>query len=150
MLHQVFKVRNHHDGVARRDAEKSDEADQRPDGKRPFPFAQIVGQENRQNAANQRFQAYRAEWVQQYREAISPVVREIAGQRKMSIIVNKTDPILYFDGAVDVTNAVVDAARAKPPALHPVAVPTLGVPSNLQMPNVTTQPATPTTQSSKG
>jgi Skp family chaperone for outer membrane proteins len=97
-----------------------------------------VGRQNMaqvENAANQQFQTYRSEWVKQYRQAIAPVVREVATQKKMSVVLNKSDPILYSDQLVDLTDAVVDAARAKPPVLHPVPVPTINAPGLLQVPS---------------
>lgn len=101
---------------------------------------QQLGQE-----ANQLFQNYRTAWARQYREALSPIVRQVAQDRKMNVVVTKTDQVLYAEGTVDLTDGVVDAARARPPALTEVPMEHLQGPSDIR-PNQA--PAMPQTQPS--
>ncbi len=97
-----------------------------------------------QTSAQQQFATYRGDWVKQYREALGPIIRQAAAVRGVSVVLTKTDQVLFADAAnADITDLVVDAAREKPPVLHPVPLPILNVPSGgqLGMPGSTTNPS---------
>jgi Skp family chaperone for outer membrane proteins len=95
--------------------------------------------------ADQAFGLYRAKWVKQYRDSLAPVVRQVAQDKKISIVVQQGDTVLFADRAVDITDAVVDAAKSKPPALTEIEMEHLGFPPKLEI-EKTAQQAT--TQSS--
>ena len=98
-----------------------------------------------QQQANQAMQKYVNEWDKQYSDAIRPLVRQIAESRKLSVVINlSSTPVMYSDPAVDVTDAVVDAAKKQPPKFIPVDVPKITIPGDIgtlsKLP--TSQPAT--------
>jgi Skp family chaperone for outer membrane proteins len=68
---------------------------------------------------------YRQQCLSQYRDAISPVVGDVARARKMTVVIDKTDTMLFSDPTVDLTTAVSAAARQNIPALTPIPLPTL-------------------------
>ena len=77
-----------------------------------------------QQYANQQMEKYRTDWLNQYGNAIRPIVRQIAQQKKLSVVINiQQIPLMYSDPSVDITDAVSDAARANPPKLIPVDAP---------------------------
>lgn len=77
-----------------------------------------------QQYANQQVDKYRTDWLNQYGSAIRPIVRQIAQQKKLSVVINiQQIPLMYSDPGVDITDAVSDAARANPPKLIPVDPP---------------------------
>ena len=77
-----------------------------------------------QQYANQQMEKYRTDWLNQYGNAIRPIVRQIAQQKKLSVVINiQQIPLMYSDPSVDITDAVSDAARANPPRLIPVDAP---------------------------
>ena len=77
-----------------------------------------------QQYANQQLEKYRTDCLAQYGVAIRPIVRRISEQKKLSVVINiQQIPLMYVDPAVDITNAVVDAANANPPKLYPVEPP---------------------------
>lgn len=92
-----------------------------------------------QQAASQRFNEYRQQCIAQYRDAVRPLVRQVAEDKHMWIVVEKGANVLYSDPATDITDAVVDAARAHPPTLQAVPLPTLPGPPTIQV-NTATQP----------
>ena len=102
--------------------------------------------------ANQLLNNYKLQWVRQYREALSPIVRQVAQDRKLNVVLTQTDLVIFADRSVDLTDAVVDAARARPPALTQVPMDHLQGPSDIRTPQgptslPQTQPASqPTTQ----
>ncbi|HEY2589817.1 MAG TPA: OmpH family outer membrane protein [Tepidisphaeraceae bacterium] len=102
--------------------------------------------------ANQLMNNYKLQWVKQYREALSPIVRQVAQDRKANVVLTQTDLVMFVDRSVDLTDAVVDAARARPPSLTQVPMDHLQGPSDIrtqQGPTALpqTQPASqPTTQ----
>lgn len=108
---------------------------------------QIAGLSQR---ADQQFNAYRINWIKQYREALSPIIRQVAEEKKMNIVIMQGENVLFSDRSVDLTDAVVDAARGKPPALTDVPMTKLDGPPTIdtraipQAPE--TQPTQPTTQ----
>ena len=115
-------------------------------------FAQLDAQARQtlgqmQTAANQEFQRYRGEVISQYRTALQPIIREVATKKKMTLVINNVEPVLWADSAVDITDAVEDAARANRPQLHTVTPPkllkddaTLQMPAPLSTTGPTTKP----------
>ncbi|HSU67968.1 MAG TPA: OmpH family outer membrane protein [Tepidisphaeraceae bacterium] len=101
---------------------------------------------------DQLFGNYRGSWIRQYREALAPIIRQVAEEKKMNIVLVQSDTVLFADRGVDMTDAVVDAARAKPPALTEVPMthlegpPTIQTSAQPQIGGSTTQPTQPTTQ----
>jgi Skp family chaperone for outer membrane proteins len=69
---------------------------------------------------NQLFNQYRVDWVKQYREALGPIVRQVAEENKINVVLTQSDQVLFADRMVDLTDKVVDAARAKMPTLTEV------------------------------
>jgi Skp family chaperone for outer membrane proteins len=105
-----------------------------------------------QQKSEQIFANYRLKWVKQYREALAPVVRQVAQDKKISVVIQQGDNVLYVDHAVDVTDAVVDAAKSKPPALTEIEMEHLKYPSQLEKPPANpaaSQPVGPATQPAK-
>lgn len=101
---------------------------------------QQLGQE-----ANQLYNAYRVEWARQYRDALSPIVRQVAQDKRMNVVLVQNENLMYADRNVDLTDAVVDAARKQPPSLTEVPMQRLQGPPDIrlnQTPNVATQPST--------
>jgi Skp family chaperone for outer membrane proteins len=102
--------------------------------------------------ATQLLNNYKLQSVRQYREALSPIIRQVAQDRKMNVVLTQTDLVLFADRSVDLTDAVVDAARARPPALTQVPMEHLQGPSDIRIQQgptalPQTQPASqPTTQ----
>jgi Skp family chaperone for outer membrane proteins len=95
--------------------------------------------------AQQVFNAYQQQWIRQYRDALSPIVREVAQDKRMNVVIAQTDQLLYTDRTVDLTDAVVDAARKQPPTLTEVPMQHLqGAPDirPQQAPPPLTQPST--------
>jgi Skp family chaperone for outer membrane proteins len=106
-----------------------------------------------QQLAEQQFASYRAQWIGQYRDALSPIVRQVAQDKRMNVVLLKNESVMFADRAVDITDAVVDAARAKPPALTEVPMSHLSGPPDIRLnqpPTLSTQPssrpAPPTSQ----
>jgi Skp family chaperone for outer membrane proteins len=83
--------------------------------------------------AEQAFNVYRAKWIKQYRDALSPVVRQVASDKKATVVIQAGDNVLYTDRSVDLTDAVVDAAKSKPPTLTEIEMTHLQGPSALQI-----------------
>lgn len=83
--------------------------------------------------ANQLLNNYKLQWVRQYREALSPIVRQVAQDRKMNVVLTQTELVMFADRSVDLTDAVVDAARARPPSLTQVPMDHLQGPSDIRM-----------------
>lgn len=77
-----------------------------------------------QQYAKQQLEKYRNDWLNQYGSAIRPIVKQIAQQKKLSVVINiQQIPLMYSDPSVDITDAVFDAAKASPPKLYPVDPP---------------------------
>jgi Skp family chaperone for outer membrane proteins len=78
--------------------------------------------------------AYRAALERQYRLALDPIIEEIAKEKKMSIVISQADAALYSHPSVDISKAVAQAARFKPPAIAKPAfpkIPFVETPSNI-------------------
>jgi Skp family chaperone for outer membrane proteins len=96
-----------------------------------------------QAAAQSAIDTYRQQCLNQYRDAISPVVRDIATARKMSVVFDNSDTMLYHDPVVDLTAAVSAAARENIPALTPIPLPNLPQAPALSVPTTAqTNPST--------
>lgn len=77
-----------------------------------------------QQYANQQLEKYRTDWLNQYGSAIRPIVKQIAQQKKLSVVINVSQiPLMFSDPSVDITDAVSTAAKANPPMLNPVDPP---------------------------
>lgn len=97
------------------------------------------------NQAQQDFNSYQQQWIRQYRDALSPIVREVAQDKRMNVVLAQTDQLLYTDRTVDLTDAVVDAARKQQPMLTEVPMQHLQGPPDIrpqQQPAPLTQPST--------
>jgi Skp family chaperone for outer membrane proteins len=94
--------------------------------------------------ADQTFNAYRTEWIRHYREALTPLVQQVAHARKASVVLVKSDTVLFAEPATDITDAVVEAARANPPQVAPVPMARLEAPAEVNLPGApATQPSRP-------
>jgi Skp family chaperone for outer membrane proteins len=78
-----------------------------------------------QNQAKQQLQNYQMEAIKRYRDALMPTVRETAQAKKMTVALTQTDGVMFVDPSVDLSNAVVDSARAHQPLLTDVPMPSL-------------------------
>jgi Skp family chaperone for outer membrane proteins len=92
--------------------------------------------------AAQAMQTYQSDCIRQYREALLPVTREVAQSKKMTVAMVQTDIVLFADPQVDLTNAVVDAARAHMPTLTEIPMAPLPAYRGIHFPGSTTQPTT--------
>jgi Skp family chaperone for outer membrane proteins len=92
--------------------------------------------------ADQLFAGYRASLIARYRQALLPTVQQVAHDRKAELVLVKNDTVLLMEKPVDITDAVIDAARANPPEVPAIPIPRLGGPAEIEA------PATPATQPS--
>jgi Skp family chaperone for outer membrane proteins len=95
--------------------------------------------------ATQLYNNYRMQWIRQYRDAVSPIVRSVAQDKRMNVVLVQNDNLMYADRSVDLTDAVVDAARKQQPLLTEVPMTHLQGPADIrpnQTPGVATQPST--------
>lgn len=103
-----------------------------------------------QQAAQQQYAVYRGEWLKRYREALQPVVRDVATAKKARLVMVKSDALAFVDDAVDLTGPVTESARAHRPQVAPVPLPQLPTvnelpnPASATQPVVTPPPAVPT------
>jgi Skp family chaperone for outer membrane proteins len=96
-----------------------------------------------QTSAQQQFEGYRQKCVDQYRQAIFPIISDVAKAHNMVMIFNSGDALLYHDPMVDLTSDVSSAARDQRPVLTPIPMPSLPEPPDLTLPSgVTTTPTT--------
>jgi Skp family chaperone for outer membrane proteins len=102
---------------------------------------QAIGQ--LQQMANNALQQYRAKWITEFRNAYQPVVRGVAQDKKVSVVLLQTpDTVIYADHSVDVTDAVVDSARAHMPTIVEVQMPHLPEPQSILPQTPASAPAT--------
>jgi Skp family chaperone for outer membrane proteins len=94
-----------------------------------------------QNQAKQQLQNYQIESFKRYRDALMPTVRETAQAKKMTVALAQTDVVMFVEPSVDLSNAVVDSARAHPPLLTDVPMPSLPAPPSITGNGPTTLPA---------
>jgi Skp family chaperone for outer membrane proteins len=96
-----------------------------------------------ESAAQSAIDGYHQQCLDQYRDAIMPVVRDVATARKMSVVIDNSNTMLFHDPAVDLTAAVSAAARENIPALTPIPLPNLPQPPALSVPSTAqTAPST--------
>lgn len=92
--------------------------------------------------ADQLYAAYRQKLVMHYREALTPIVRQVAHSHNQTVVLLKSDTVLLVEPEADITNEVLSAARAKPPEVGPIPVPRLDAPLELTLPGgPTTEPS---------
>jgi Skp family chaperone for outer membrane proteins len=84
---------------------------------------QVLGQLSQ--SANQQLNNYRNQWILQYRQALHPTLEQVAEDKKLWVILEKTDAVAYNRPSADISNEIVDATRAHPPLITPVPVPQL-------------------------
>jgi Skp family chaperone for outer membrane proteins len=101
---------------------------------------QVLGQLNQ--AANQQLADYRNKWIQQYRQALRPALREVSEDKKLWLLLEKTDAVAYNLPSADMSDAIEDAARARPPLITPVPVPVLPSVPQMVVKLPTTEPTT--------
>jgi Skp family chaperone for outer membrane proteins len=89
---------------------------------------QELGQE-----ANGLYKNYQAEWARHYRDAISPLVRQVAQEHRMNIVLEQNEHLLYADHTMDLTDAVVEAARNAPPVIVDVPMTKLQGPPDIRV-----------------
>jgi hypothetical protein len=83
---------------------------------------------------------YRQQWVVQYRRALRPVLKQVAEDKKLAIIFEINDTVQYFQPSLDITDAIINAARANPPVVTPVPMPTLPSAAPMELKAPSTQP----------
>jgi hypothetical protein len=83
---------------------------------------------------------YRQQWIVQYRRALRPVLKQVAEDKKLAIIFEMNDTVQYFQPSMEITDAVIDAARANPPVVTPVPMPTLPAAAPMELKEPSTQP----------
>jgi len=99
-----------------------------------------------ENQANQAFQDYHLESIKRYRDALTPLARQVAEQRKMTVALAQSDMMLFVDPTVDLSNAVVDSARTHPPILTDVPMKSIQVQDIKVNPSATLPTTVPTTK----
>jgi hypothetical protein len=98
---------------------------------------QVLTQLNQQGS--QQLMSYRQQWIIQYREALRPVLEQVAEERKLAVILEKNDTVQFCEPSSDMTDAIIDAARAHPPIVNPVTTPTLPTAPPMELKWPTTQ-----------
>jgi outer membrane protein len=126
-------------------------------GKDPTPLQQqqltqtaIAAQQTlkqMQAQANEMLQAYQSEWGRRYREALAPLVRQAAQKGNYKLVLAQSDFIAFSEPAIDLTNAVVDGAKAQPPTIVDVPMTQLQGPDKVG-PNMSAPTTGPATRSS--
>ena len=95
--------------------------------------------------AGQLLQKRRMEILQSYRKATQPIVRQVAEQAGMTIVLLKNDAIFHNAASVEITDKVTDAVRANTPKITYPSMPTMNLPTiNLGEVAPTTTPSVPT------
>lgn len=79
-----------------------------------------------QQAANQEFQAYQAGWMKQYRDGVGPMVRRMAQERKLLVVLSLPGNVLFSEPSIDLSDAIVKELKANPLVINPVPLPHLG------------------------
>jgi Skp family chaperone for outer membrane proteins len=99
---------------------------------------QVLAQLNKD--ANQKLADYKKAWVDEYRKALHPMLRQVADDRKLWVIFEKNDSVAYVVPSADITDAIVDVARADPPQVTPVPIPDLPSTPRMEVKLPTTRP----------
>jgi len=110
-------------------------------------FANQVLSQLNQNG-NQQLMNYRQQWIIQYREALRPILEQVAEERKLGIILEKNETVQFSEPSSDITDAIIDMARAHAPVVNPVAMPTLPTAPPMELKWPTSQPASKPADSS--
>lgn len=84
--------------------------------------------------ADQLYAGYRQSLVVNYRQALLPLVKQISHDRKFALVLARNDTVLLAEPEVDITGAVIEAARNQKPVVAPVPVPRLEAPLDLGFP----------------
>jgi Skp family chaperone for outer membrane proteins len=90
----------------------------------------------------QQLNQYKLQWIQQYRQALRPTLAQVAEDKKLWIILEKTEAVAYNLPSADISDAIVDATRAHPPLITPVPVPQLPAAPTMVVKLPTTGPTT--------
>lgn len=102
-------------------------------------------------AAGQMLQRRRIEILTSYRKASQPIVRQVAEQNGMTVVLVKNDAIFHNAATVEITDKVIDAVRANPPKITLPTMPVMNLPAvNLgELPKPASQPTAATTKPSR-
>ena len=123
-------------GMVPKDTKENDKVTLSPVQSQQLTQYIVAGRQQVQQLAqygDQLYNVYRAKWIKQYREALAPIVRQVAQEKKINIVLVTSDNVMFADRSVDVTDAVVDAARAKPPQLTEVPMTRLEGPNSINI-----------------
>lgn len=91
---------------------------------------------------DQLYAAYRASLVARYREALAPIIKKVAHDRKISLVLVRNDSVLLAEPDIDITGAVIEIARTNRPQVAAVPLPRLEGPAELTLPGAATSPTT--------
>jgi Skp family chaperone for outer membrane proteins len=103
--------------------------------------AQQLLQQLNQNGVQQ-LNNYKLQWIQQYRQALRPTLAQVAEDKKLWLIIEKSDAVAYSLPSADISDSVVDVTRAHPPLITPVPVPQLPAAPTMVVKFPTTGPTT--------
>jgi Skp family chaperone for outer membrane proteins len=116
---------------------------------------QILTQLN--NMLTQEINYYQNATRQLWLDKLPPIVKQVAQEKKVAVVLSTPGGTLYADPSLDITSAVIMAAKMNPPELKDVELPKIsGVPGSLlnastqattmptSLPSSTTLPSTPT------
>lgn len=79
-----------------------------------------------QQTARSKFSVYRSNLLVNFRNAVVPVAKRVAGQHGCGVVLTKNDAVLLaFDEAHDITNAVAEELRKNQPAANGQPTPTV-------------------------
>jgi Skp family chaperone for outer membrane proteins len=92
--------------------------------------------------ADQLYAEYRVRLVARYRDALAPTIRQVAHDKKVSLVLVRNDNVLLADPEIDITGAVIEVARTNRPAVAAVPLPRLEGPAELTLPAPATGPTT--------
>lgn len=92
--------------------------------------------------ADQLYAEYRVSLVARYREALAPIIRQVAHDKKISLVLVRNDNVLLAEPDIDITGAVIEIARSHRPTVAPVPLPRLEGPAELTLPGPATEPTT--------
>ena len=55
---------------------------------------------------------YRQQWVVQYRRALRPILKQVADEQKLVVILELNDTVQFYQPSADITDTIIDAAGA--------------------------------------
>jgi len=79
--------------------------------------AQMVRSQGLQTAQAY-YNDYRIQLERSYRNALAPLIEEIAKEKKMTIVMAQNEALPYSDPTVDISKSVIQAAHFKPPSVQ--------------------------------